>query len=88
MGLIGSPTITQRLIAHRRRPETPVALIERGTTPEQRVLRGTLQELPELAKDARSPSLIVIGEVAALADTLSWFGGDIATGKEHLINLA
>jgi uroporphyrin-III C-methyltransferase/precorrin-2 dehydrogenase/sirohydrochlorin ferrochelatase len=88
MGLIGSPTITQRLIAHGRRPETPVALIERGTTPEQRVLRGTLQELPELAKDARSPSLIVIGEVAALADTLSWFGGDIATGKEHLINLA
>lgn len=88
MGLIGSPTITERLIAHGRRPETPVALIERGTTVRQRVLRGTLQELPELAKDAHSPSLIVIGEVAALADTLSWFGGDIATGKEHLINLA
>ena len=88
MGLIGSPTITERLIAHGRRPETPVALIERGTTVRQRVLRGTLQELPELAKDAHSPSLIVIGEVAALADTLSWFGGETASGKEHLINLA
>lgn len=88
MGLIGSPTITERLIAHGRRPETPVALIERGTTARQRVLRGTLQQLPELAKDAQSPSLIVVGEVASLADTLSWFGGDTATGKEHLINLA
>ena len=88
MGLIGSPTITARLIAHGRRPETPVALIERGTTARQRVLRGTLQQLPELAKDAQSPSLIVVGEVASLADTLSWFGGDIASGKEHLINLA
>lgn len=88
MGLIGSPIITERLIAHGRRPDTPIALIERGTTPQQRVLRGTLQELPELAKHAQSPSLIVIGDVATLADTLSWFGGDIATGKEHLINLA
>ncbi len=88
MGLISSPTITERLIAHGRHPETPVALIEKGTTKSQRVFRGSLKDLPELAQGAESPSLIVIGEVAALADSLSWFSGKTATGKEHLINLA
>ncbi len=88
MGLINSPVITERLIEHGRHPETPIAVIEKGTTRSQRVLRGTLKNLPELAKDAQSPSLIVVGEVATLADTLHWFGGDIATGEEHLINLA
>lgn len=88
MGLISSPMIAERLIAHGRHPDTPVALIEKGTTQSQRVFRGTLKQLPELAQGAESPSLIVIGEVASLADSLSWFGGETATGKEHLINLA
>ncbi len=93
MGLISSPVIQEKLLAHGRAPQTPVALIERGTTAAQRVLRGELQNLAALAQDAQSPSLIVVGEVAALADSLSWFHGQLsgglgATGSEHLVNLA
>ncbi|MFC3914847.1 siroheme synthase CysG [Pseudaeromonas sharmana] len=88
MGLIASPVIQQRLLSHGRAPTTPVALIERGTTAEQKVWRGELQHLAELASGAASPSLIVVGEVAALADQLSWFRGEVASGKEHLVELA
>ena len=93
MGLISSPVIQEKLLAHGRAPHTPVALIERGTTAEQRVLRGELQNLAQLAQGAESPSLIVVGEVTALADSLSWFSGQQgralgASGSEHLVNLA
>jgi len=87
MGLISSPVIQERLIAHGRDGRTPIALIERGTTARQRVIRGELQQLAELAKDASSPSLIVVGEVASLADELAWFGGDVVTNPEHLVTL-
>lgn len=88
MGLIASPVIQARLLAHGRTPETPIAVIERGTTAQQKVWRGTLQQLAELVAQAASPSLIVVGEVAALADELAWFGGQVATGSEHLVSLA
>ncbi|MGO1247624.1 MAG: siroheme synthase CysG [Oceanisphaera sp.] len=73
MGLMRSGHIQQRLIEHGLAPGTPVALIERGTTPQQRVVRGNLSELGALAEQVVSPSLMVIGEVAALADSLAWF---------------
>ena len=73
MGLMRSAHIQQRLIEHGLPASTPVALIERGTTPLQRVVRGTLNELGTLAEQVVSPSLIVIGGVAALADSLAWF---------------
>ena len=59
---------------HGRSQATPIAIIERGTTSRQRVLTGTLADLAELAKQAVSPSLIVIGEVVALHERLAWFG--------------
>ncbi|MFD1006602.1 MULTISPECIES: siroheme synthase CysG [Oceanisphaera] len=73
MGLMRSAHIQQRLIEHGLAASTPIALIERGTTPQQRVVRGTLNELGVLAEQVVSPSLMVIGEVAALADSLAWF---------------
>ncbi|WP_417618762.1 siroheme synthase CysG [Oceanisphaera sp.] len=73
MGLMRSGHIQQRLIEHGLAASTPVALIERGTTPRQRVVRGSLSELGDLAEQVVSPSLMVIGEVAALADSLAWF---------------
>ncbi|WP_319782573.1 siroheme synthase CysG [Oceanisphaera sp. IT1-181] len=73
MGLMRSAHIQQRLIENGLASSTPVALIERGTTPQQRVVRGTLSELGLLAEQVVSPSLMVIGEVAALADSLAWF---------------
>ncbi|WP_429192059.1 siroheme synthase CysG [Aeromonas veronii] len=74
MGLMRSEHIQQQLVEHGRSQATPIAIIERGTTSRQRVLTGTLADLAELAKQAVSPSLIVIGEVVALRERLAWFG--------------
>lgn len=74
MGLMRSEHIQQQLVDHGRSIATPIAIIERGTTARQRVLTGTLDELAVLAKQAVSPSLIVIGEVVALRERLAWFG--------------
>ncbi|MGR5061377.1 uroporphyrinogen-III C-methyltransferase [Photobacterium sp. DNB22_13_2] len=73
MGLKQSGHICDKLITHGLAAETPCAIIENGTRHDQRVLTGTLATLPELAKDAVSPALIVIGSVTSLSETLQWF---------------
>ncbi|KAE9635065.1 siroheme synthase CysG [Aeromonas veronii] len=74
MGLSSCATIREQLLAHGKGGDTPVALIERGTQPCQRVIRGTLDELPALAVGVDSPALIMVGSVVTLADRLAWFG--------------
>ncbi|MGY3852210.1 siroheme synthase CysG [Aeromonas aquatilis] len=74
MGLSSCATIRKQLLAHGKASNTPVALIERGTQPCQRVIRGTLDELPALAVGVASPALIMVGSVVTLADRLAWFG--------------
>ncbi|WP_368173768.1 siroheme synthase CysG [Aeromonas sp. s13] len=74
MGLSSCVTIREQLLAHGKAGDTPVALIERGTQPCQRVIRGTLDELPALAVGVESPALIMVGSVVTLADQLAWFG--------------
>ncbi len=74
MGLSSCATIREQLLAHGKASNTPVALIERGTQPSQRVIRGTLDQLPELAVGVESPALIMVGSVVTLADQLAWFG--------------
>ena len=74
MGLSSCATIREQLLAHGKAGDTPVALIERGTQPCQRVIRGTLDELPALAVGVESPALIMVGSVVTLADKLAWFG--------------
>ncbi len=66
MGVRRFGDIMQKLIEYGRPADTPVAIIERGTTPEQRVLRGTLGQLPILAAAHRveSPAILIIGDVA------------------------
>lgn len=73
MGLMKSKYIQQQLIYHGRSTETPIAIIERGTQSQQRVVQGALHQLAELAEEVESPSLIVIGEVVRLSEKLSWF---------------
>ena len=53
-------------------PETPIALIERGTLPEQKVVIGTLVNILEKAADIEPPAIIIIGEVVSLHSTLEW----------------
>lgn len=76
MGVSELGTLQERLLAHGRAPGTPFALVENGSRPEQRVVTGTLGRLADLAAvhEVRSPALLILGEVAALADRLAWFG--------------
>ncbi len=73
MGLMKSSHIQQQLLQHGRGAKTPIAIIERGTQQQQKVLLGQLNQLAELAVDAQSPALIVVGEVVSLANKLAWF---------------
>jgi uroporphyrin-III C-methyltransferase / precorrin-2 dehydrogenase / sirohydrochlorin ferrochelatase len=66
MGVRRFPELMQQLTRHGRPADTPVAIIERGTMPGQRVLRGTLGQLPMLAAahQVEAPALLIVGEVA------------------------
>lgn len=74
MGLTGLPVICRELIAHGMSTDKPVALISKGTTPEQTVLTGTLANIQQLASqsEVRAPTLIIIGDVVRLRDKLAW----------------
>jgi len=87
MGVAGLADFRDRLLAHGRAAHTPFALVENGSRPEQRVITGTLAELPELATRhaVRSPALLILGEVAALAHPLHWFGPPPITGSGSLL---
>lgn len=76
MGVAALETVCARLIDHGVDASTPFALIENGTRTDQRVVTGPLSELAVRARahGVRAPALLVIGEVAAFADTLAWFG--------------
>lgn len=76
MGVAGLDRIRDSLVAHGRSPATPVAIVENGSRAEQRVVLATLGELDEAGRAARvaSPALVIVGEVAALAGRLAWFG--------------
>jgi uroporphyrin-III C-methyltransferase / precorrin-2 dehydrogenase / sirohydrochlorin ferrochelatase len=75
MGVTSLPTVTARLIDSGMSPQMPAALIERGSTSGQRVVRATVSTLVRAATDAgtRPPALFVIGPTVDRADTLDWF---------------
>ncbi|MBX9448026.1 siroheme synthase CysG [Dickeya chrysanthemi] len=92
MGTVKSAEISQQLIAHGRAPDTPVAVIGRGTRQDQVVLTGTLAELESLAQQAPTPALLVIGEVVNLHQHIAWFGEQArmtpTDGRSAVVNLA
>lgn len=77
MGLVGLPVICKQLIAHGRNADTPAALIQQGTTSNQRVFTGTLANLAERVanEQVQAPTLIIVGEVVQLREKLAWFEG-------------
>ena len=74
MGLVGLEKICAQLIAHGQRPNMPVALISKGTTPEQKVVVGTLADiaLKVTEHQIQAPTLTIIGEVVSLREQLQW----------------
>ncbi|MBT3205358.1 MAG: uroporphyrinogen-III C-methyltransferase [Gammaproteobacteria bacterium] len=75
MGLNNVKSLCEELKKHGRDSKTPAALIEKGTTPDQRVFIGDLDTLAELVlkNDVKAPTLIVVGEVVELHNKLHWF---------------
>lgn len=73
MGVHSLPLIVPSLMEAGRSPQTPVALIEQGTLPEQKVITGTLADILEKAGGVNPPAIIIVGEVVSLHATLDWF---------------
>ena len=75
MGLLGLPVLCAGLIAHGLPAHTPAAVVQQGTTREQRVVAGTVGTLASQVSAAMliPPTLIIVGEVVRLRERLNWF---------------
>ncbi len=73
MGLHNLPKISKKLMEIGKAPDYPVAVISKGTTKDQSVVVGTLENIVEKAKDVPTPALIVVGKVVLLREQLKWF---------------
>ena len=75
MGLVGLESICGKLMQHGMDSQTPIALVQKGTTLDQRVYTGTLESMPNdiREEDIQPPTLIIVGDVVKLHDALSWF---------------
>ncbi|MDH5485122.1 MAG: siroheme synthase CysG [Gammaproteobacteria bacterium] len=82
MGLHGAPTLCREMMAHGLPASTPVALVQKGTTPEQKTIVGSLGTLDEIVKthEFKPPTLIIVGEVVRLREKLEWFNPDRPQG--------
>ncbi len=94
MGVATADDIADKLMADGLSPDTPVVVLENGTLPEQRALRTLLADLGDMVhrEDVRSPAVIVVGNVAGLADASDRLGNragglqmlDMLKGQEGL----
>lgn len=75
MGLHSIGNLCSKLIEHGMSESMPAALVEKGTSPDQRVHIGTLKTLPRLVheKKVKPPTLIIVGEVVNLHEKLNWY---------------
>lgn len=81
MGLSGLSMICQSLIDHGCSNNHPIAIIQQGTTQSQRVITGTLENLPKtvIEKQIKAPTLIIVGTVVTLHSKLKWFNTENVT---------
>ena len=73
MGYHNIEIISSKLLSLGKRKDYPCAVISKGTTTEQKVVVGTLEDIVEKSKDLPTPVMIVIGEVINLREQISWF---------------
>ena len=90
MGVKNLPNITRNLINHGKSADTPVALIQWGTTSSQKTVTGTLDKIAEKARTAgiKAPAIIVIGDVVHLRNKLKWFEQRPLLGKRIVVTRA
>ena len=76
MALSGANYICQKLMEHGMDKNMPIAIIEKGTMPEQKVYISSLTKLPDLLakENIHAPTLMIIGEVVKLNEKLNWYG--------------
>jgi uroporphyrin-III C-methyltransferase / precorrin-2 dehydrogenase / sirohydrochlorin ferrochelatase len=76
MGLVGLEQICSALIAHGSPKDLPIALVQQGTTDNQKVITGTLETLPDIVSNQKikAPTIIIVGTVVSLHESLKWFG--------------
>ena len=85
MGVEHLPEIVQGLVSHGRGIDTPVALIQDGTTQNQYVVTGTLEDIVEKASNILPPSVLIVGEVVRLREQLEWFAHEAqASSINHI----
>jgi len=87
MGMKNLELIISQLILFGRQADTPVAIIEKATYRHQRTVTGTLENILEKAAYLSSPSTIVIGELADLANTLAWHTEPVSLELESKLEL-
>jgi uroporphyrinogen III methyltransferase/synthase len=90
MGVKNLPDITRKLIANGKSPDTPVAVVRWGTTPDQKTITGNLDNIDARVKEAglKAPAIIVVGEVVKLRKTLKWFENRPLLGKRIVVTRA
>lgn len=87
MGMKNLPRICDNLLKEGKPPETPVAVIQWGSTPRQRVVVGDLRNIVSRVEEAGlgPPSIILVGEVVRLREKLNWFETRPLFGKRVLV---
>ncbi len=75
MGIGNLSFIVENLMAHGKSAETPVAIIQWGTTENQKTVTGSLATIDEVAAEAKitHPAIILVGEVVSLREKIKWF---------------
>lgn len=85
MGLSNLSKIVAALLKYGKDPETPVAVISKGTTPDQKVAVGTLKSIELQAEGLTFPAIIVVGEVVNLRKKIKWFEQKPLSGRRILV---
>lgn len=90
MGMQNLPKIVAQLVKHGRAPDTPIAVIKDGTSPQQKTIVGSLNDIVARVEENQltAPAVIVVGEVVRLREKLRWFDNRPLFGKRILVTRA
>jgi len=90
MGVKNLPNISKQLLSQGMNTDTPVALVQWGTTSRQMTVSGTLDNIVQRVKEAglKSPAIIIVGKVVKLRETMKWFENRPLMGKKIVITRA